>query len=71
MPAMRKAKVYKGSKTHYAIAIPKDYVRFHELDREENREIILLYDSVLLVVPKNMAKEILEEKKELIEKLLR
>jgi len=66
MPAEVERKIMKHG-TSGVVAIPHSYRKYHNLDPGD--EVIVLYNSLLLMVPKNK-EHILEEKKQLIEKLL-
>jgi antitoxin component of MazEF toxin-antitoxin module len=56
--------------TSGVVAIPPDYRRYHNLSH--GKTVKILYDSLLLIVPKELEKRVLgdPEKKALIDKLL-
>jgi len=69
LPGKSKRKVLKqGSST--VVSIPADYRRYHNL--EPGKEVTVLYDNLLLIIPKDQEKKILEdpEKRDLIKKIL-
>jgi len=68
MPGKTKRKVLKQGSSA-VVSIPADYRRYHNL--EPGKEVVVLYDSLLLIIPEDK-KHILEnsEKKKLIDKLL-
>jgi len=69
MPAKTKRKVMKHG-TSGVIAIPSDYRRYHNL--EHGKEVTVLYDNLILIIPKDQEKKIFSdpEKQKLIKKLL-
>lgn len=66
MPAKVKRKVMKHG-TSGVVTIPKSYRKYHDLNPGD--EMIVLYDSLILMAPKEL-EHILNEKKELIDELL-
>ena len=54
--------------TSGVVAIPASYRKYHNLNSGD--EVQVLYDGIVLIVPKER-EHLLKEKKELIEKLLR
>jgi len=66
MPAEVERKVMKHG-TSGVVAIPISYRKYHNLNPGD--KVKLLYDSLLLIIPKGR-KNILKEKKQLIDKLL-
>jgi antitoxin component of MazEF toxin-antitoxin module len=66
MPARSDHKIMRHGGSN-VIVIPKPYRDYHKL--EPGTEVTVLYDSLLLIVPKNL-EPILEEKADLIEQLL-
>jgi len=66
MPAKEKRKIMKHG-TSGVVAIPKSYRNYHNLQHGD--EVTVLYDSLLLIIPKKL-EPLLREKKELIDRLL-
>jgi len=66
MPAKVKRKIMKHG-TSGVVAIPKSYCNYHDLQHGD--EVTVLYDSLLLIVPKKL-ESVLQAKKELIDRLL-
>ncbi|MGB9778669.1 MAG: AbrB/MazE/SpoVT family DNA-binding domain-containing protein [Candidatus Bathyarchaeales archaeon] len=66
MPAKEQRKVMKHG-TSGVVAIPKAYRDYHNL--EPGSVVTVLYDSLLLIVPKGR-ENLLQEKAELIDQLL-
>jgi len=66
MPARSAHKIIRHG-TSIVVVIPKPYRDYYKL--EPGTEVTVLYDSLLLIVPKNL-ESILEEKADLIEQLL-
>jgi len=66
MPAEVERKIMKHG-TSGVIAIPISYRKYHNLNPGD--KVILIYDSLVLIIPKGR-KNILKEKKQLIDKLL-
>lgn len=66
MPAKEQRKIMKHG-TSGVVAIPKAYRDYHNL--EPGSIVTVLYDSLLLIVPKSQEK-LLKEKAQLISKLL-
>lgn len=66
MPAKEKRKIMKHG-TSGVIAIPKPYRDYHNLT--PGKTVTILYDSLLLIIPKNLGK-LLHEKATLIDELL-
>ncbi|MBT0161010.1 AbrB/MazE/SpoVT family DNA-binding domain-containing protein [Candidatus Bathyarchaeota archaeon A05DMB-2] len=66
MPAKEQRKVMKHG-TSGVVAIPKAYRDYHKLD--PGSIVTVLYDSLLLIVPKGR-ENLLQEKAELIDQLL-
>ena len=66
MPAKEKRKIMKHGSSG-VIAIPKPYRDYHNLT--PGNTVTVLYDSLLLIVPKNR-ENLLREKAELIDRLL-
>jgi bifunctional DNA-binding transcriptional regulator/antitoxin component of YhaV-PrlF toxin-antitoxin module len=67
MPAEETRKIMKHGQSSGVIAIPIAYRRYHNIDPGE--QVKILYDSLLLIVPKAM-EHVLKEKKQLVDKLL-
>ena len=53
--------------TSGVVAVPPDYRRYHDLNPGDSVQV--LYDSLLLIIPEKL-KHLLDEKHELIDKLL-
>jgi len=66
LPAKEQRKIMKHG-TSGVVAIPKAYRDYHNL--EPGSIVTVLYDSLLLIVPKSQEK-LLKEKAQLISKLL-
>jgi antitoxin component of MazEF toxin-antitoxin module len=66
VPAKEKRKIMKHG-TSGVIAIPKPYREYHNLT--PGKTVTVLYDSLLLIIPKNLEK-LLHEKATLINELL-
>lgn len=66
MPSEVERKIMKHG-TSGVVAIPIGYRKYHDLNPGD--EVKVLYDGVVLIVPKDR-EHILKEKKELIDKLL-
>jgi len=66
VPAKEKRKIMKHG-TSGVIAIPKPYRDYHNLT--PGKTVTILYDSLLLIIPKNLGK-LLHEKATLIDELL-
>jgi len=66
MPAEVERRIMKHG-TSGVVAIPISYRKYHNLNPGD--KVKLLYDSLLLIIPKGR-KNILKEKKQLIDKLL-
>jgi len=66
MPAKVERKIMKHG-TSGVVAIPKSYRDYHGL--KHGSTVTILYDSLLLIIPKDL-EHVIEEKKELIDKLL-
>ncbi len=67
MPAQEKRKIMKHG-TSGVVAIPSSYRKYHGLNPGD--EVQVLYDGIVLIVPKEK-EHFLSEKKELIDRLLR
>ena len=66
MPAKSEHKIMKHG-TSGVVVIPKPYREYHNL--KPGDEVSVLYDSLLLIIPKKM-EQILKEKQTLINQLL-
>jgi len=66
MPAKSEHKIMKHG-TSGVVVIPKPYRDYHELN--PGSSVTVLYDSLLLIVPKSL-ENLLKEKAELIDQLL-
>ena len=66
MPAEVERKIMKHG-TSGVVAIPTSYRKYHNLNPRD--EVKVLYDSLLLIVPKGR-ENLLKKKKQLIDKLL-
>ena len=66
MPAKSEHKVMRHG-TSGVVVIPKPYRDYHELN--PGSSVTVLYDSLLLIVPKSL-ENLLKERAELIDKLL-
>jgi len=66
VPAKEKRKIMKHG-TSGVVAVPKAYRDYHNLTC--GTEVTILYDSLLLIIPKNLEK-LLHEKAALIDALL-
>lgn len=66
MPAKSEHRIMKHG-TSGVVVIPKPYRDYHQL--KPGTPVIVLYDTLLLIAPKNM-EHILKEKKPLIDQLL-
>lgn len=67
MPAEETRKIMKHGQSSGVIAIPIAYRRYHNLDPGD--KVKILYDSLLLIVPKGM-EHVLKKKKQLVDELL-
>ena len=67
MPAEETRKIMKHGQSSGVVAIPIAYRRYHNIDPGD--KVKILYDSLLLIVPKGMER-VLKEKKQLVDKLL-
>lgn len=67
MPAKQEGRIFRHG-TSGVVAIPPGYLRYHELNPGD--EVTVLYDSLVLVIPKKLM-GIAAQKRELIDKLLR
>jgi antitoxin component of MazEF toxin-antitoxin module len=67
MPARQDGKIFRHG-TSGVVAIPPGYLKYHELNPGD--EVAILYDSFVLIIPKKL-KGIADQKRELIDKLLR
>ena len=67
MPSRENRKVIKlgGSK---AISLPKPFLDYNEI--KQGDEVLLIYDSIILIFPKGFDKEKLEKKADLLKMLL-
>lgn len=67
MPAEVERKIMKHGSSG-VVAIPMSYRKYHDLKPGE--DVIVLYDSLILIVPKKM-EHVVDGKRELIDELLR
>jgi bifunctional DNA-binding transcriptional regulator/antitoxin component of YhaV-PrlF toxin-antitoxin module len=67
VPAEETRKIMKHGQSSGVVTIPIAYRRYHKIDPGDKVKII--FDSLLLIVPKGM-EHVLKEKKQLVDKLL-
>lgn len=67
MPARQDGRIFRHG-TSGVVAIPPGYLKYHEL--EPGAEVAILYDSLVLIIPKKLM-GIAAAKRDLIDKLLR
>lgn len=68
MPSKETRKIIAHGKISKGISLPKPFLDYHNIDKGD--EVLLLYDSIILVLPNGISKEKLEAKAELIKELL-
>jgi antitoxin component of MazEF toxin-antitoxin module len=66
MPGRDDRKIFRQG-TSDVVAIPAAYVKYHEL--ESGDEVSVLYDSIVVIVPKKL-RSIAAKKRQLIDRLL-
>ena len=68
MPSREERKIVKWGTGSKVISLPKPFLDYYNL--EEGDKVLLLYDSLILVLPKDTSEELLRKKAALIKELL-
>ncbi len=68
MPSREIRKVVKWGTSSKVISLPKPFLDYHQIKNGD--KVLLLYDSIILVLPEGVTEETLSNKADLIKKLL-
>ena len=68
MPSREERKIVKWGTSSKVISLPKPFLDYHNI--QEGDKVLLLYDSIILVLPAGITEETLSDKADLIKKLL-
>ena len=68
MPSRENRKIINLGKSSKGISLPKPFLDYHSIGKGDN--VTLLYNGIILVFPKGTSSKILEDKADLVKKLL-
>ena len=67
MPSREHRKIIRMGASQ-GITLPKPFLDYHKV--KDGEEMLLLYDNIILVLPRGVSEEVLEKKANLIKELL-